>query len=700
MSEIVFSILMFVLGLGLGIVILVIINNLKIKNSGNKAELIIEKAKKDADKLKRDSLFEAKEEIHKLKLENEKEMKEKKNEIKESEDRLLQRESNIDRRDVALQNRENSLEERENNLLDKQRKIQEATEEMEEIKKEQLDKLEKISKFTKEQAHDAIMKNVEEKMGKEIASYIKEKEAEAKLEVDDKARALLVGCMQKYAADITNEQTVSVITLPSDEMKGRIIGREGRNIRTIESVTGVDLIIDDTPEAIVISSFDPLRREIARLTLENLIKDGRIHPARIEELYDKMCSDVNQKIIEYGKEAVYSLGLSKIDPELVEIIGKLHFRSSYGQNALKHSIEVARISGLIAGEIGENVTIAKRAGLLHDIGKAIDFEMEGSHVKIGVDLAKKYNEDDVVINAIASHHGDTEPTNIISVIVAIADTISASRPGARNDSSENYFQRLEQLEKIGNEIKGVEKTYAVQAGRELRVMVKPDEVDDLRSFAIAREIKDSNQVVNLMSKSMASMGSYIILVFFAAQFVAYFSYTNIGTVIAVQGADFLKNIGLKGIPLILLFIIVAAFINIFVGSASAKWAIMGPIFVPMFLLLGYDPALTQVAYRIGDSITNPLSPLFPYFPVILAFAKKYDKNIGMGTIIANMLPYSIVFAIAWIILLLAFMIFNIIPRIMINPPIETVPKSRNVIFSIGGSIPWIISSFPNTEPYR
>ena len=490
MSEILFSILMFVLGLGLGIVILVIINNLKIKNSGNKAELIIEKAKKDADKLKRDSLFEAKEEIHKLKLENEKEMKEKKNEIKESEDRLLQRESNIDRRDVALQNRENSLEERENNLLDKQRKIQEATEEMEEIKKEQLDKLEKISKFTKEQAHDAIMKNVEEKMGKEIASYIKEKEAEAKLEVDDKARALLVGCMQKYAADITNEQTVSVITLPSDEMKGRIIGREGRNIRTIESVTGVDLIIDDTPEAIVISSFDPLRREIARLTLENLIKDGRIHPARIEELYDKMCSDVNQKIIEYGKEAVYSLGLSKIDPELVEIIGKLHFRSSYGQNALKHSIEVARISGLIAGEIGENVTIAKRAGLFHDIGKAIDFEMEGSHVKIGVDLAKKYNEDDVVINAIASHHGDTEPTNIISVIVAIADTISASRPGARNDSSENYFQRLEQLEKIGNEIKGVEKTYAVQAGRELRVMVKPDEVDDLTSYSIAREIKE------------------------------------------------------------------------------------------------------------------------------------------------------------------------------------------------------------------
>ena len=273
-------------------------------------------------------------------------------------------------------------------------------------------------------------------------------------------------------------------------MKGRIIGREGRNIRTIESVTGVDLIIDDTPEAIVISSFDPLRREIARLTLETLIKDGRIHPARIEELYDKMCNEVGQQIKEYGKKAIYELGLSRMDPELVEIIGKLHFRSSYGQNALKHSIEVARISGIIAGELGENVNLAKRAGLLHDNGKAIDFEMEGSHVQIGMDLAKKYNEDEVVINSIGSHHGDMEPTSVIAVIVAIADTISASRPGARNDSSENYFQRLEQLEKIGNEIKGVEKTFAVQAGRELRVMVKPDEVDDLRSFAIAREIKD------------------------------------------------------------------------------------------------------------------------------------------------------------------------------------------------------------------
>ena len=334
------------------------------------------------------------------------------------------------------------------------------------------------------------MKTVEDKMAVEIATYIKEKETEAKLDVDSKAKNLLINSMEKYAADVTNEQTVSVITLPNDEMKGRIIGREGRNVRTIESVTGVDLIIDDTPEAIVISSFDPLRREIARLTLEGLIKDGRIHPARIEELYDKMCSEVKQKIRGYGKEAVYELGLSKIDPDLVDIIGKLHFRTSYGQNALKHSIEVANISGLIAAELGENVNLAKRAGLLHDIGKAIDFEMEGSHVQIGVDLAKKYNENSVVINAIASHHGDEPATSVISTIVSIADTISASRPGARNDSTENYFQRLEQLEKIGNDIKGVDKSYAIQAGRELRVIVKPDEVDDLMSYQIAREIKN------------------------------------------------------------------------------------------------------------------------------------------------------------------------------------------------------------------
>ena len=490
MGNIAIFILMFILGIIVGVAILLVSLFIKKKKEESTALSIIDKAKKDADKIKRDSIFETKEEVHKLKLEADKDIKEKKNEVKEMEERLLQRESSIDRRSESLQDREKNLDDREKNLLKKQDEIQESKDKLEEIKRQQLEELERISGYSREQAKKEVMKTVEDKMAVEIATYIKEKETEAKLDVDSKAKNLLINSMEKYAADVTNEQTVSVITLPNDEMKGRIIGREGRNVRTIESVTGVDLIIDDTPEAIVISSFDPLRREIARLTLEGLIKDGRIHPARIEELYDKMCSEVKQKIREYGKEAVYELGLSKIDPDLVDIIGKLHFRTSYGQNALRHSIEVANISGLIAAELGENVNLAKRAGLLHDIGKAIDFEMEGSHVQIGVDLAKKYNENSVVINAIASHHGDEPATSVISTIVSIADTISASRPGARNDSTENYFQRLEQLEKIGNDIKGVDKSYAIQAGRELRVIVKPDEVDDLMSYQIAREIKN------------------------------------------------------------------------------------------------------------------------------------------------------------------------------------------------------------------
>ena len=490
MNKTLFSILAFVLGIIIGIIIYMIINHIKNKKNEKKADSIIQSAKKEAEKIKRESVFETKEEINKLKLDADKEIKEKKNEVKESEERLLQREKNIDKRDEMMQSREKGLEDRENNLIKKQEEIQEIKEKMEEIKREQLEELERISGFTKEQAKESVMKIVEEKMAKEIAAFIKERETEAKLDVDSKAKEMLVNCMQKYAADVTNEQTVSVISLPNDEMKGRIIGREGRNVRTIESVTGVDLIIDDTPEAIVISSFDPLRREIARLTLETLIKDGRIHPARIEEVYDKMCNEVNQRIKEYGKNTIYELGLSKMDPELVEIVGKLHFRTSYGQNALSHSKEVANICGLLAAELGENVNLAKRAGLLHDIGKAIDFEMEGSHVEIGVDLAKKYNENKVVINSIASHHGDTPATSVIASIVNIADTISASRPGARNDSTENYFQRLEKIETIGSEVKGVDKAYAIQAGRELRVIVKPEEVDDLMSYQIAREIKE------------------------------------------------------------------------------------------------------------------------------------------------------------------------------------------------------------------
>ena len=490
MDTILISILVFILGLIIGVFAINTLNKIKKKRDEVDALNIVEQAKKTAEKNKRESILEAKEEIHKLKIETEKEIKEKKKELKESEDRLLKRESNMDRRDLALQNREVAANERENSLLDKQKEIQEKEAKMEEIKKEQIAKLEEIAGLSKSDAHDLLMKKVEAEMSKEIASYIKERETEAKIETDNLAKEMIISSMQRYAADVTNTNTVCVISLPNDEMKGRIIGREGRNVRTIEAVTGVDLIIDDTPEAIVISSFDPLRREIARLTLETLISDGRIHPARIEEVYDKTCKDVQAMIREYGKDAIYSLGISKMDADLIETIGKLHFRTSYSQNALQHSIEVANIAGLLAGELGENVNLAKRAGLLHDIGKAIDFEMEGSHVEIGAELVKKYGEDEVVINSILSHHGDTDATSIISMIVGIADTISASRPGARNDTSENYFQRLAQLETIGNSVQGVDKAYAVQAGREIRVMVKPDEVDDLMSYQIAREIKE------------------------------------------------------------------------------------------------------------------------------------------------------------------------------------------------------------------
>ena len=334
------------------------------------------------------------------------------------------------------------------------------------------------------------MSQVRENMSKEIAEYIHERENEAKLQADKVAREYIVSSMQRYAADIANDQTVTVIDLPTDEMKGRIIGREGRNIRTIEAITGVDLIIDDTPEAVVISSFDPLRREIARVTLESLIKDGRIHPTRIEELYDKVCKDMKQKIIEYGQEATFEVGLTKFDPALIETIGKLHFRTSYGQNVLQHSIEVANLAGIMAAELGENVVLAKRAGLLHDIGKAIDHEVEGSHVDLGADIASKYGENEIVINSIESHHGNKEAKSVIANLVAIADALSASRPGARNDSLENYVKRLQDLENIANETPGVQNTFAIQAGRELRVMVKPDEIDDLGSFKVARDIKD------------------------------------------------------------------------------------------------------------------------------------------------------------------------------------------------------------------
>ena len=484
------SILTLVIGFFVGFLIVFIVYMIRSNQNESKANKLIEDAKKEADKHKRDSLMELKEESYRLKQETDKEIKEKKAEMKDTESRLMQREASLDKREEMLQKRDNTLDEKENNLLAKQKEIQEKELKMDEILKQELAELEKIAKFSKEKAHDLIMKRVEDDMAREIVDYIKEQERNAKLEAHEKAKQIIVSSMERYAEDVASEQTVSTIDLPSDEMKGRLIGREGRNIRTIESVTGVDLIIDDTPEAIVISSFDPLRREIAKITIETLIRDGRIHPSRIEEVYDKVSKDINTKITDIGNQTIYDLGISKMDPELINLIGKLNYRTSYGQNALQHSREVANLTGLMAAELGENVTIAKRAGLLHDIGKSIDFEVEGSHVEIGADLARKYHEDDVIINAIESHHGDKEATNVISVLVEIADTLSAARPGARNDTMENYMKRLSQLEEIGNSFPGVEKTFAVQAGREIRVMVKPDEVDEAKSYKIARDIKD------------------------------------------------------------------------------------------------------------------------------------------------------------------------------------------------------------------
>lgn len=489
-KQIVFSALLILIGLILGIFLIILLSYIRRTKTTNKIKEMLEKARKEAEKIKREGILEQKEETHRLKLEFDKELKEKKVDLKETEDRLLQREKNMDKRDELYQKRETLLDEKEERLNNKFDEIQDEKSKVEELKNEQLKLLQEIANFSKEEAKELLMDEVKQNMSKEVATYIKEQEQEAKMLADKNAKNLIVTAMQRYAADIANEQTITVVNLPNDDMKGRIIGREGRNIRTIEAITGVDLIIDDTPEAVVISSFDPLRREIARLTLETLIKDGRIHPTRIEEIYDKTSKDLKQKMMEYGNDALFELGITKMDTKLVELVGKLHFRTSYGQNALTHSIEVAELAGVLAGEFDEDVNLAKRAGLLHDIGKAIDHDLEGSHVELGSQIAKKYHENEVVINAIESHHGDTEATSIISSIVAIADSLSASRPGARNDSLENYIQRLSQLEAVGNEIEGVEKSFAVQAGRELRVIVKPEEVDDLKAHTIAREIKE------------------------------------------------------------------------------------------------------------------------------------------------------------------------------------------------------------------
>ena len=453
----------------------------KIGRAESQAREIIDEAQKTAEAKKREILLEAKEDSLKTRNDLEKEVKDRRGELSRMEKRILAREENLDKKTEAVEKKEASLAGKES-ALDKQRA------KVEELQAKRLQELERISGLTSEQAKEYLLKTVEDEVKHETAVMVKELETRAKEEANKKAKEYVVNAIQRCAVDHSSETTISLVQLPNDEMKGRIIGREGRNIRTLETLTGVDLIIDDTPEAVILSSFDPVRREVARIALEKLIVDGRIHPARIEEMVEKAQKEVETMMREEGEAATLEVGIHGIHPELVRLLGKLKFRTSYGQNALKHSVEVAQLCGLLAGEIGVDIKVAKRAGLLHDIGKALDHEMEGSHVQIGADLCRKYKESAVVVNAVESHHGDVEPESLIALLVQAADTISAARPGARRETLETYTTRLKKLEDIANAHKGVDKTFAIQAGREIRVMVVPEHVSDSDMVLLARDI--------------------------------------------------------------------------------------------------------------------------------------------------------------------------------------------------------------------
>lgn len=453
----------------------------EIGSAEQEKERIISEGLKIGEAKKREALLEAKEEIHRSRVELDRDIKERRNEFQRQERRLVQKEETLDKKVEALEQKDEVLNK-------KTREIQQLQERTTELQKKQMDELERISGLSIEDAKEYLLRNIENEVKHEAAALIKEIEAKAKEEADRKAKDIIATAIQKCAADHVSEATVSVVPLPNDEMKGRIIGREGRNIRTLETLTGIDLIIDDTPEAVILSGFDPIRREVARITLEKLILDGRIHPARIEEMVEKAKKEVENTIKQEGDNAAFEVGVHNLHPEVIKLLGKLKFRTSYGQNVLNHALEVAHLSGIMAAELGIDVTMAKRAGLLHDIGKAVDHEVEGSHVTIGADLAKKYKESNEVINAILSHHGDVEATSVISVLVQAADSISAARPGARRETLESYIKRLEKLEEIANSFAGVEKCFAIQAGREIRIMVKPEDVADNEIVMKAREI--------------------------------------------------------------------------------------------------------------------------------------------------------------------------------------------------------------------
>lgn len=453
----------------------------KIKNAETEAKRILENALKEAETNKKELVLEAKEEVHKLRSELDKEIRDRRNEIQRIERRLLQREELLDKKIEAL-------EQREENINKKQKEVQKSHDDVKELYKNQKEELERLSGLSSEEAKQLLLSDIEKEIKHEAAMMIKDIESKAKEEGERKAKEIISLAIQKCAADHVAETTVSVVTLPNDEMKGRIIGREGRNIRTLETLTGIDLIIDDTPEAVILSGFDPIKREIARVALEKLIVDGRIHPARIEEMVEKAKKEVEAYLRDQGEQATFETGVHGLHTEIIRLLGRLRFRTSYGQNVLNHSIEVAHLAATMAAELGADVKLAKRAGLLHDIGKAVDHEVEGPHVQIGADLAKRYKENSEVIHAIAAHHGDIEATTVEAVLVQAADAISAARPGARRETLESYIKRLEKLEEIANSIDGVEKSFAIQAGREIRIMVKPDEVSDADIVSVARDI--------------------------------------------------------------------------------------------------------------------------------------------------------------------------------------------------------------------